>query len=156
MFRLLRIRRCVGRVRAVTRRHWHYRAIVVDGVDAVLQALFDYAGWIPRKRIPSIASRSDAVVIKPFLVHALPFQRSQQKFCVDEIVVDLYLFSGNGGSKFRKSLEFFEEAAVYADFAGRNREDFPDRNHRFRERLHKTKVIGAWSKIGGEGNLHAY
>jgi hypothetical protein len=63
---------------------------------------------------------------------------------------------GMAGRSSEKSLEFFEETAVYADFTGRNREDFPDRNHRFRERLHETKVIGAWSKIGGEGNLQAY
>jgi hypothetical protein len=43
-------------------------------------------------------------------------------------VVDLStFFSGNGGSKFRKKFGIFEEAAVYADFTGKNREDCPDR-----------------------------
>ena len=89
----------------------------------------------PESVFPSIASRQHAVVIKPFTVILVPLQRSQEKFCVDEmlcgylqIVVDLSTSSpGIVSRSFEKSLEFLEQTADYADFTGGNREDLPDK-----------------------------
>jgi hypothetical protein len=44
-------------------------------IAAILQTLFDYGVGFPESVLPSIASRSDAVVIKQFHCHALAFQR---------------------------------------------------------------------------------
>ena len=52
MFLLLWARRRRIREAVRTRRDRHDRAVVVDGVDAVLQHLLGDTGWIPSNRVP--------------------------------------------------------------------------------------------------------
>ena len=41
-----------GRPGVVTRSDWHDRAVIVDGVDAVLQVLLHRAGRVAQNRVP--------------------------------------------------------------------------------------------------------
>ena len=69
MFPLLWARSRRSRERDRTRGDRHDRAVVVDGVDAVLQHLLGDTGWIPSRCVfPSHAQLSHAVVIRAFTV----------------------------------------------------------------------------------------